>query len=75
MIMCVAAYEMKRLGLAHKKCTEKQRLSLQNLFAQVDGFMPTCWADKEKTFFATSATVGGLYGEETVTFQLPDLFQ
>lgn len=29
------------------KCTEKQRLSLQNLFAQVDGFMPTCWADKD----------------------------
>ena len=29
------------------KCTEKQRLSLQNLFAQVDGFMPVCWADKD----------------------------
>ena len=25
------------------KCSEKQRLSLQNLFAQVDGFMPVCW--------------------------------
>lgn len=29
------------------KCSEKQRLSLQNLFAQVDGFMPVCWADKD----------------------------
>lgn len=29
------------------KCTEKQRLSLMNLFAQVDGFMPVCWADKD----------------------------
>lgn len=29
------------------KCSEKQRLSLENLFAQVDGFMPTCWADKD----------------------------
>lgn len=29
------------------KCSEKQRMSLQNLFAQVDGFMPTCWADKD----------------------------
>lgn len=29
------------------KCTEKQRLSMQNLFAQVDGFMPTVWADKD----------------------------
>lgn len=28
------------------KCTEKQRLSMQNLFAQVDGFMPVCWADQ-----------------------------
>lgn len=29
------------------KCTEKQRLSMQNLFAQVDGFMPVCWADRD----------------------------
>lgn len=29
------------------KCTEKQRMSLQNLFAQVEGFMPTVWADKD----------------------------
>ena len=29
------------------KCTEKQMLSMQNLFAQVDGFMPTAWADKD----------------------------
>lgn len=29
------------------KCSEKQRLSLQNLFAQVEGFMPVCWADKD----------------------------
>ena len=30
-----------------EECSEKQRLSLQNLFAQVDGFMPVCWADKD----------------------------
>lgn len=29
------------------KCTEKQRMSLQNVFAQVDGFMPVVWADKD----------------------------
>lgn len=29
------------------KCSEKQRMSLQNLFAQVDGFMTTIWADKD----------------------------
>ena len=29
------------------KCSEKQRLSLMNLFAQVDGFMPVVWADKD----------------------------
>lgn len=29
------------------KCSEKQRISLQNLFAQVDGYMPTVWADKD----------------------------
>lgn len=29
------------------KCSEKQRMSMQNLFAQVDGFMPVCWADKD----------------------------
>lgn len=29
------------------KCSEKQRLSMKNLFMQVDGFMPVCWADKD----------------------------
>ena len=29
------------------KCSEKQRLTMKNLFAQVDGFMPTVWADKD----------------------------
>lgn len=29
------------------KCSEKQRLTMNNLFAQVDGFMPTVWADKD----------------------------
>ena len=29
------------------KCSEKQRLSMMNLFAQVDGFMPVVWADKD----------------------------
>lgn len=29
------------------KCSEKQRLTFKNLFAQVDGFMPTVWADKD----------------------------
>lgn len=29
------------------KCSEKQRLTMQNLFAQIDGFMPTVWADKD----------------------------
>lgn len=29
------------------KCSEKQRLSMQNLFAQADGFMPVVWADKD----------------------------
>ena len=29
------------------KCSEKQRMSMKNLFAQVDGFMPVCWADKD----------------------------
>ncbi|UQT44489.1 hypothetical protein M5E88_18505 [Akkermansia muciniphila] len=38
-------------------------------------YTPLYPGDKKKDFFATSATVGGLYGEETVTFQLPDLFQ
>lgn len=28
------------------KTSEKQRLSLQNLFMKVDGFMPVVWADK-----------------------------
>ena len=28
------------------KCTEKQRLSMKNLFLEVDGFMPVVWADK-----------------------------
>ena len=29
------------------KCSEKQRMTMNNLFAQVDGFMPTVWADKD----------------------------
>ncbi len=29
------------------KCSEKQRMTMKNLFAQVDGFMPTVWADKD----------------------------
>lgn len=29
------------------KCSEKQRMSLQTVMAQVDGFMPTVWADKD----------------------------
>lgn len=28
------------------RCTEKQRMSLQNAMAQADGFMSTIWADK-----------------------------
>ena len=29
------------------KCSEKQRMTMKNLFAQVDGFMPTVWAEKD----------------------------
>lgn len=50
------------------KSSEKQRLSMQNLFAQTDGFMPVVWADKD-------LDLTGVEVLDTVSFYVADKVQ